>query len=254
MQVCQRNAVRLLGRSVLMSTTSFTPAYTRNASLFRPLDWVKDKLGPGVKETPSVKEVQAAKEQAKKKGTANLFEDVTEVKPSGPVPAKNKTVVRGVKGPAKLKPNSHKYSTANFKISHRKLNMLGRQIAGKPIDYAILQMQFSEKRASKRIMNMLATARDHASRYKRLQEGKLVVAEAWVTKGSRPPKRLEPRGRGHYGTRTHPHSKISVILKEGKTLEQEKEAARERKLKRIVSAALVREDKPIRNPSPTWGW
>jgi len=71
----------------------------------------------------------------------------------------------------------HKYSTANFKISHRKLNMLGRQIAGKPIDYAILQMQFSEKRASTRIMNMLATARDHASRYKKLEEGKLVVGK-----------------------------------------------------------------------------
>lgn len=55
--------------------------------------------------------------------------------------------------------------------------MLGRQIAGKPIDYAILQMQFSEKRASSRVMNMLATARDHASRYKKLPEGKLVVGE-----------------------------------------------------------------------------
>lgn len=69
----------------------------------------------------------------------------------------------------------HKYSTANFKLSHRKLNMLGRQIAGKPIDYAILQMQFSEKRASTRIMNMLATAKDHAVRYKRLDEPKLIV-------------------------------------------------------------------------------
>jgi large subunit ribosomal protein L22 len=71
----------------------------------------------------------------------------------------------------------HKYSTANFKISHRKLNMLGRQISGKPIDYAILQMQFSEKRASTRIMNMLATARDHAARYKKLEQGKLVVGQ-----------------------------------------------------------------------------
>ena len=69
----------------------------------------------------------------------------------------------------------HKYSTANFKISHRKLNLLGRQISGKPIDYAILQMQFSEKRASARVMNMLATARDHAVRYKKLNESKLVV-------------------------------------------------------------------------------
>lgn len=53
--------------------------------------------------------------------------------------------------------------------------MLANQIAGKPIDHAILQMQFSEKRASTRIMNMLATARDHASRYKNLEQQKLIV-------------------------------------------------------------------------------
>ena len=53
--------------------------------------------------------------------------------------------------------------------------MLGNQIAGKPIDHAILQMQFSEKRASNRILNMLATARDHAVAYKGLEKPKLVV-------------------------------------------------------------------------------
>jgi hypothetical protein len=53
--------------------------------------------------------------------------------------------------------------------------MLGRQIAGKPIDYAILQMQFSEKRASSRIKSTLVTAKHHAMRYKRLDESKLVV-------------------------------------------------------------------------------
>jgi len=148
----------------------------------------------------------------------------------------------------------HKYSTANFKISHRKLNMLANQIAGKPIDHAILQMQFSEKRASTRIMNMLATARDHASRYKKLEQEMLIISEAWVTKGVRPPKRIEPRGRGHFGTRSHPHSKLSVVLKEGKTVEQQKAAARKRKLDKIVSASLVRENKPIRNPSLSWAW
>jgi large subunit ribosomal protein L22 len=151
--------------------------------------------------------------------------------------------------------------------------MLGRQISGKPIDYAILQMQFSEKRASSRIMNMLATARDHAVRYKRLNEPKLVVgmcilvqaaffamayhynlAESWVTKGPKGASKLEPRGRGHYGIRTHPNSRLHVVLKEGKTLEERKAAERARKLKRIVSAAVVREDKPLRNPAPTWGW
>jgi large subunit ribosomal protein L22 len=53
--------------------------------------------------------------------------------------------------------------------------MLGRQIAGKPIDHAILQMMFSDKRASKRIKSMLAVARDHAVNYKNLDKSKLVV-------------------------------------------------------------------------------
>lgn len=57
--------------------------------------------------------------------------------------------------------------------------MLGRQIAGKPVDHAILQMQFSEKRASSRIMNMLVTGKDHASRYKSLEAGKLVIC-TWI--------------------------------------------------------------------------
>lgn len=53
--------------------------------------------------------------------------------------------------------------------------MLGRQIAGKPIDAAILQMVFSEKRASTRIKSMLCVARDHAEQYKNLDRSKLIV-------------------------------------------------------------------------------
>lgn len=71
----------------------------------------------------------------------------------------------------------HKYSTANFKISHRKLNKLGRQLSGKPIDSAILQMTFSEKRASKRIRNMLVIAKSHAS-LKGIDPKKMVVGTA----------------------------------------------------------------------------
>jgi large subunit ribosomal protein L22 len=52
--------------------------------------------------------------------------------------------------------------------------MLGRQIAGKPIDSAILQMMFSEKRASKRLKSMLVVAKDHAVA-RGLEEKKLVV-------------------------------------------------------------------------------
>ena len=55
-----------------------------------------------------------------------------------------------------------------------KLNLLGRQISGKPVDSAILQMLFSEKRASKRVKSMLVVAKDHAT-LKGLEEKKLVV-------------------------------------------------------------------------------
>lgn len=151
--------------------------------------------------------------------------------------------------------------------------MLARQISGKPIDWAILQMQFSEKRVSTRIMNMLATAKDHASRYKHLERSKLIVcmsleffprcisrsfilfvAEAWVTKGPRGPRKIEPRGRNHFGVRQHPNSKMSVVLQEGKTVEEKKAERRRKILKRIVSAGVTREDVPLRNAAPTWCW
>lgn len=49
------------------------------------------------------------------------------------------------------------------------------QIGGKPIDYAILQMTFSEKRAARKVKDLLVEARDDAQRVKGLQRSKLVV-------------------------------------------------------------------------------
>ena len=138
-------------------------------------------------------------------------------------------------------------------------------------------MTFSEKRVSKRIRNMLVIAKSHGT-LKGIDPRKMVIgtaillllsfssccltncdmsyakAEAWVTKGPNMHKRLEPRGRGKMGIRVHPDSRLSVILKEGKTRGQLLEEERTRKLKRIVSAGLVREDTPLRNPRSMWSW
>ncbi|KXN86264.1 50S ribosomal protein L22, partial [Leucoagaricus sp. SymC.cos] len=224
------------------------------ASGFNPLGWVREKVAPQLKEKQTKEEIEEAKKHAEKEGTKSVF-DVQ-------LPVVEKPVVEGdawkltnIRNREKLfPPKEHKYSTANFKISHRKLNMLANQISGKPIDWAILQMQFSEKRASTRIMNMLATAKDHASRYKRMNQVKLIVAEAWVTKGPHLPPRIEPRGRHHYGVRHHPNSKMTVVLREGKTVEEKRVQRREKILKRIVSAGVTRENVPLRNPAPTWSW
>lgn len=80
------------------------------------------------------------------------------------------------------------------------------------------------------------------------------AAEAWVTKGPKQLKRLEIKARARTGIRIHPDSKMSVILREGKTMAELKEEERKKKLKRVVSAGLIREDVPLRNPGPAWAW
>ncbi|RDX55482.1 ribosomal protein L22 [Lentinus brumalis] len=211
-----------------------------------PVAWLRESLAPNVRQSNTKEEIEAARKQAAEKGQLSVFDSVPTVEGAE----------EGAEVPAWRKKTytEHKYSTSNFKISHRKLNMLGRQIAGKPIDHAILQMQFSEKRASKRLKSMLVVAKSHAVKLKNLDEGRLVVAESWVTKGPRQIKRFDIKGRGRAGIRIHPHSRLHVLLKEGKTRAEVRAEDRERKLKRIVSAGLVREDVPIRNPGPMWAW
>jgi len=119
---------------------------------------------------------------------------------------------------------------------------------------------------------MLGLAKKHATDYKGLNPEKLIVcmsspsprfmnristrslAEAWVTKGENFHKRIDIKGRGRFGVKIHPEAKMSVVLKEGKTVAELKKRAEDRKLKRIVSAGYVREDVPLRNMGPMWSW
>lgn len=120
---------------------------------------------------------------------------------------------------------------------------------------------------------MLTLAKKHAAEYKGLNPEKLIVctsvsllnglcatslslflAEAWVTKGENFHKRLDIKGRGRLGVKHHPEARMSVVLREGKTVTELKRQAEDRKLKRIVSAGYVREDVPLRNMGPMWSW
>ncbi|KAH7914363.1 ribosomal protein L22/L17 [Hygrophoropsis aurantiaca] len=224
----------------------------RRTAYFNPLQWVQEKFQPQFR--PQNIALRKAAEVQVKPEQQNVFEIARLNQEQEVELAEEDMTPEGLVVPKKKKASEHKYSTANFKISHRKLNMLGRQISGRPIDHAIMQMQFSEKRASSRIKSMLVTAKLHAGNYKNMEMSKLVVAEAWVTKGPKQLKRMEPRGRGKFGIRIHPDSRLHVKLKEGKTFEQLQAEMRARRLKRIVSASLVREDVPLRNPSASWQW
>lgn len=154
-----------------------------------PVTWLRESLAPNVRQQNTQEEIDAARKQAADKGQLSVFDSVPTVGEgegaAEEVPAWKKKTYTEVRPDTQLlgrarvltraRGSQHKYSTGNFKISHRKLNMIGRQIAGKPVDSAILQMMFSEKRASKRIKSMLVVAKSHAVKLKSLDEGKLVV-------------------------------------------------------------------------------
>ncbi|KAI5449381.1 hypothetical protein NCC49_004724 [Naganishia albida] len=156
-------------------------------------------------------------------------------------------------GTKRRKAKEHKYSTARFKMSPRKLNAVGRQIAGQPVNEAILQMEFSEKRVSERIKSTLVLARNHAVD-KGMDEKKLVVSEAWVAKGMRI-KRIDIKGRARHGIKEHQQARMHVVLKEGKTRDELLEENKKKVLGRVRStgAGVVREDRVIIN-APTSGW
>ena len=64
-----------------------------------------------------------------------------------------------------------------FKTSVKKLGPLARQIAGKPIDEAILQMRFSKKKAAIDVKKHLEYARDNAIVRRGMGLGEVKVAE-----------------------------------------------------------------------------
>ncbi|KAF8559116.1 ribosomal protein L22 [Imleria badia] len=238
----------LLGQSARSGLSHVGPSlsYSSRRAYWNPMQWIQQKFAPAPK--------KASERMAKHQDATPAQDEVFQGAPTSEESVSEKIQQRQVLKRPKRPAHEHKYSTANFKISHRKLNMLGRQISGKPIDHAIMQMEFSEKRASSRIKSMLATAKLHASVYKKMDSSRLIVSEAWVTKGPKQLKRLEPRGRGKFGIRVHPDSRLNVILRPGKTFEQVQEEKRKMRLKRIVSAGIVREDVPLRNPAAVWQW
>ncbi|GBC07642.1 hypothetical protein RclHR1_00760012 [Rhizophagus clarus] len=159
---------------------------------------------------------------------------------------------------AKKKHTEHRYSTMNFRISPRKLRFLANQIAGKPIDEAIKQMEFSPKKASEKIMNSLLTARDHAWRYKAMEPDKCYIEQAWVGKGL---YRKKPNygARGRISALKIKSAHMKYIIKEKEPVEEVEGIGKKRKLKgfnyekKKVWTPLI-ENKPIYNPMRFYNW
>ncbi|KAE9967561.1 hypothetical protein BLS_006288 [Venturia inaequalis] len=129
-----------------------------------------------------------------------------------------------------------------FKTSTKKLGMLARQIAGKPIEEAIVQMRFSKKRVAQDLKKHLEYSRDMAIVSRgmglgkvegtqgepvqiELKDGKkmkvtdrtgIYIDQAWVGRGPHGSE-IDYRARGQANTMKNPFTSVSVLLKEEAT-------------------------------------
>ncbi|TMW56526.1 hypothetical protein Poli38472_006536 [Pythium oligandrum] len=101
----------------------------------------------------------------------------------------------------------------NIRYSPRKLTYLAQQIRGLPAKEALLQMKFSPKRKAEIVRKTVQNAVNLADIKYQIEPENLQVAECFVNKGHYL-KRLRIMGRGRSGIMHHPHSHLTVILKE----------------------------------------
>ena len=100
-----------------------------------------------------------------------------------------------------------------IKGSVYKLNLLAQQIAGKNVNDALAQMQFSEKRRSRVVAEIIKTACDRAEEFHDLKPDELYVAEAVCGRGSYS-KRPFYRGRGKVDMKRKTTSQLTVVVRE----------------------------------------
>ncbi|KAI9860474.1 MAG: 54S ribosomal protein L22, mitochondrial [Trichoglossum hirsutum] len=164
-----------------------------------------------------------------------------------------------------------------FKTSVKKLGPLARQIAGKTVDDAIVQMRFSKKKAAKEVLEQLEHARNEAIVRRgmglgsvndtkgepvqiRLKDGKkkvitdrtqLYIDQAWVGRG---PYGKEPdfRARGQIYMMRPPKTSLSVILKEEATRIREAVRREEKRKRKPVWVPLP--NRPITAQRPYYSW
>ncbi|KAL9551364.1 hypothetical protein MBANPS3_004296 [Mucor bainieri] len=153
----------------------------------------------------------------------------------------------------KLAEKEYQFSSRNFKTSPRKLNMLARQIRNLPVDEAIRQMEFSDKRSAKKILHNLAFARKNAADQKGMEN--MVVSQAWVGKG-RYVRRVRPHGRGQFGIMHHKEAHIKFLFKEATAVSDAKTERRNIRGWKEPKKTWVQlnETKPIYNAKSFYNW
>ncbi|CEG66174.1 hypothetical protein RMATCC62417_02802 [Rhizopus microsporus] len=218
-----------------MSLQSLTSSFKRLQLIKRPLTASFSTSAWRAADEP----LQAERPQV---GASSLFENV-QIEAEKNIEQEDKHVEK-----------QYTFSSADFLVSPRKLNMLARQIRNLPIDEAIKQMEFSDKRAAKKILHNLAFAKKNATNQKGMQN--MIVAQAWVGKGTYQ-KRVNPHGRGQFGVKEVKKAHITFLFKEASAVAESSKLDKRnirgwKKTKKVWTP--LNETKPIYNPKPFYNW
>jgi ribosomal protein L22 len=129
------------------------------------------------------------------KGSENTFTKMHELKKPQPKP--------------KVLIQSFWLKTAMFKCSAQKLSLLANQITLMKLIDAINQMQFSPKKASRKVYGLLMKVKKHIETYSSLSPAEYFVRQALVGRGKYT-KEIDIKAKGRFGVISHPNSFIRV--------------------------------------------
>ena len=108
-----------------------------------------------------------------------------------------------------------------LRVSPQKLNLVSKLIRNKPVNDALAQLRFSNKRIAVDVRKCLESAIANAENNHGMDIEELVVAEAYVGKNL-VLKRGRPRARGRYGKILKPFNQLTIKVKQ-KSNEHDKE-------------------------------
>ncbi|KAI7933717.1 hypothetical protein MJO28_017509 [Puccinia striiformis f. sp. tritici] len=164
-------------------------------------------------------------------------------------------------------PACHNACSDLLVVSHKKLQKLADLINRHrmSVDQALIQMRFSHKAIAAKVLTVLLKAKQEAIE-RGFKSDRLVIAEAWVTKGFHTSE-LQVRARGRHGRMSHPTAKFNLVLRQ--SIDANKLALQRRLALKEANRRLTQRGtiagSPIRLPAdgviptsiahrPFWGW
>lgn len=115
--------------------------------------------------------------------------------------------------PRSLADNEARAVVKNLRVSPQKLNLVAAQIRGKPVQRALMDLEFSRRRIAQSVKVGLESAIANAENNHQLDVDRLVVAEATVGKGL-VMKRWRARARGRVARIHKPFAQITLVVRE----------------------------------------